>query len=287
MSRTRTLLLFSLTAAFVSTTQAAYLDLTGTPPLSGSIVGSTTGGTATAVYTTNLSQPTGSGVIDPFVRINPGGSAIVEQGFNTDFRPLIGDLADVDNTATFTHSVKVNEFGTLINPLGDGINYVRFLLDINESNGQNEELLVMNEFRVYTAASPNLNTNAAVFGSHLIYNMRGNDPNNGVLLDYNNNSGSGSGDLYVYVPAALFAGLGNQYLYLYSKFGDNAASGSLPALDTDYRASDGYEEWARVSGDGGGTGNEIPEPSQFLGILAIGGFSAVQYWRRRRAQRSA
>ena len=39
-----------------------------------------------------------------------------------------------------------------------------------------------------------------------------------------------------------------------------------------------------ASTEDGGRGNEVPEPSQFLGILAIGGFSAVQYWRRRRSQ---
>src|SRR5262245_29368945 len=39
-----------------------------------------------AIFTQIDPQSTGSGVIDPFVRINPGGSDNCEQGFNTSHR---------------------------------------------------------------------------------------------------------------------------------------------------------------------------------------------------------
>src|SRR5690242_2808504 len=69
-------------------------------------------------------QSTGSGVIDPFVRINPGGSDNCEHGFNTSHRKL---ELDENNSPTFTHdlllaNVPVVHIGTT--------DYYQFLLDI-------------------------------------------------------------------------------------------------------------------------------------------------------------
>lgn len=170
-------------------------------------------------------QPTGSGVIDPFVRLMNNGS---ERGFNTDHIPLDGDLVDV-KPGTWTHSVPV---GALTPVLHEGVLYMRFLLDINQTGAN--PLLSLDELKLYTAASPSLDSNAALFAENLVYDM---GAGNRVLLDYSLNSGSGSGDMFLYVPAVLFAGLESQYLYLYSVFG---ASGG------DYATNDGYEEWAHV-----------------------------------------
>jgi hypothetical protein len=51
-------------------------------------------------------------------------------------------------------------------------------------------------------------------------------------MNYRLNHGSGSGDVLVYVPAPTEVPPGNAYVYLYSKFGANAAANS------------GFEEWA-------------------------------------------
>src|SRR5581483_9329585 len=54
-----------------------------------------------------------------------------------------------------------------------------------------------------------------------------------VKMDYRLNSGSGSGDVLVYIPEAAFVRTSeNPYVYLYSKFGVNFAGNS------------GFEEWA-------------------------------------------
>src|SRR5262249_57588914 len=51
-------------------------------------------------------------------------------------------------------------------------------------------------------------------------------------MNYRLNSGSGAGDVLVYVPDALLTAAGGNYVYLYSRFGDTAG------------ANAGFEEWA-------------------------------------------
>ncbi|HZL84070.1 MAG TPA: hypothetical protein VFD07_01700 [Candidatus Krumholzibacteria bacterium] len=179
-----------------------------------------------ALFLQSDPQPAGTGVIDPFVRMSTNSDS--EQGFNTDHSPLDGDLVDV-KPGLWTHSLLV---GALQPVLLDGVLYMRFLLDINQTSAN--PLLSLDELRIYTSADPALSSNAALFAENLVYDM---GAGNRVLLDYSLNSGSGSGDMFLYVPAAAFDGLDNQYLYLYSKFG---ASGG------DYATNDGYEEWAHI-----------------------------------------
>jgi hypothetical protein len=64
---------------------------------------------------------------------------------------------------------------------------------------------------------------------------------NWVLLDYRLNSGSGSGDMLMYVPDALFAGAA--YVYLYSRFGEHFAGDA------------GFQEWA--AGEGSAVANQF------------------------------
>ena len=208
------------TAAFVivgpSALVAADLDLTSRGA-SGAFGG--------VLFLQSDPQPTGSGVIDPFVRLARNGS---EQGFNTDHTPLDGDLADV-KPGTWTHSLRV---GALTSVLHEGMMYKRFLLDINQTNANPH--LSLDALALYTSPNPALDSNAALFAANLVYDM---GAGNRVLLDYDLNAGSGSGDLFLYVPEWLLAGLEDQYLYLYSVFG---ASGG------DYASNDGFEEWAHI-----------------------------------------
>jgi len=202
-------------------------------------------------------QSTGTGVIDPFVRIqnNP-----TELGFNTDHRPLNGDLDDVNNSPQFTHSIKVNEIGSV--DLG-GVESIRFLLDINESG--NTPLISMNSFHILTAGRGDIGNLADLFSEGTsIYDMDMSGDNT-VELNYILNSGSGSGDMFAYLPRSLFAGKEDQFLYLFSAFGVNQASDA------------GFEEWARIDGT---TENPIPEPGTMLllGSGLLGGLAA----RRRR-----
>lgn len=170
-------------------------------------------------------QPTGTGVIDPFVRIQANGD---QQGFNTNHSPLIGDLADV-KAGTWTHPVPV----AALSPQDFGAGpSVRFLLDINQTSA--DPLLSLEQLKVFTAPIPNHSSKAALFAENLVYDM---GAGNRILLDYSLNTGSGSGDMYFDLPYALFAGLGTQYLYLYSEFGTSGG---------DYMSNAGFEEWAHI-----------------------------------------
>jgi hypothetical protein len=170
-------------------------------------------------------QSTGTGVIDPFVRLQNNGE---ERGFNTDHSPLNGELGDI-KAGAWTHSLLVSDLSLVIH---EGELSARFLLDINQNNSN--PLLSLDELQVYTAGSGSLSTHAAVFASNLVYDM---GAGNRILLNYDLNPGSGAGDMFFYLPYSLFAGLETQYLYLYSKFG---ASGG------DYETNDGFEEWAQI-----------------------------------------
>lgn len=209
-------LLVLLTSAFPAA--AVTLDLTS--------LGSS-GSIGAATFATTDTQPTGTGVLMPFVRLQNNG---IEQGFNTDATVGSGDLADV-KAGTWTHSLLVGS----INPvLYNGVLHLRFILDIDQQ--ASNPLQSLDEVRVYTAPIPNISSLAVLSAQNLIYDM---GAGNKVLLDYNLNNGSGSGDMFMYLPYSLFAGLNTQYLYLYSKLG---ASGPP------YESNDGPTEWALLSG---------------------------------------
>ena len=263
----------------VTPSSAAIVDLTTsgacTPITAANIASCSING---AVFTQAFTQPTGSGVIDPFVREQDSG---INTGMNTD-APANTVYDDV--AGSFTHSIKVNQFG-IVSLLGT--DYVRFLLDINETSGGDNEFLVLDSLKIVTSLNtPNYTTIGAATADAGadIYDL--NPPNagsgpNAVLLNYALNSGSGSGDMFMYVPASLFVGTGNNYLYLYSQFGNVATTGQPPGYD----ASDGFEEWSKVNADGGGAGggNPVPEPSQLLSLLLVGIPVMIGYWRKNRA----
>jgi len=88
-----------------------------------------------------------------------------------------------------------------------------------------------------------------------------------VRMDYSLASGSGSGDMFVYVKSSLFTGT-NPYVYLYSKFGNPDGSDA------------GFEEWATRPG----TTNPpvVPLPASIWGGLALMGLLGAAKIRSRR-----
>jgi hypothetical protein len=227
------------------------VDLTGSVPQTTTI--------NTAIFTTNMLQPTGTGVIRPFVRLD-NASQPIEKGFNTDFRP-IDATNDAKQDAQYTHSFKVADL--------ENVNgYYEFLLDANQTGG-NGSLLNLNVLQIYVSNSPDLHgytgSGFASGSSTLVYNMDGPGiADNGVLLDVQgNNHGSGSGDLFVDVP--VFSG--GTYVYLYSSFG-------VPNPN-----NDGFEEWAAIAKEGTPS---VPLPASLWGGLALLGFLGAAKIRSRR-----
>ncbi len=213
-----------------------------------------------ALFETNTVQPTGSGVIHSFVRI--GSNNATEQGYNTDARPV---QYDEETSHTFTRSLPLADLQVVTK---GGVDYYAFLLDINQQG--NDPLLNLNDLQIYLGDAPNLTgfTPGSGFGadSTLVYNID-TGVDSGLLLNYNLNSGSGSGDIWAFIPKAYFTGT-NPYVYLYSSFGvpnDN---------------NDGYEEWAAVVGPN--TPSGVPLPASLWGGLTLLGLMGAAKIRSRR-----
>jgi hypothetical protein len=129
----------------------------------------------------------------------------------------------------------------------NGVDYYKLLLDLNESNGGNKSLVSLDEFELYQASSPTLNGYNATtkFGGSatLVFDLDA-GMDRYLKLDADINSGgSGSGDVFTFVPTSLFGNNGD-YLYLFSSFG------------THFGADGGFEEWAAISG-----GDTTPPPN--------------------------
>ncbi len=201
-------------------------------------------------------QSTGTGVIDPFLRIQHNRTEI---GVNSD-----GPYAMNEKSGIWTHSILVSDFGVVdLN----GVPSIRFMLDINQQN--HKPLLSLDQLMLFVAPTKDYNSlgDLNTFGT-LLYDMdMGGD--NTVYMDYSLESGSGSGDMLAYLPYDIFESHTDQYLYLMSEFG---ATGGA------YASNDGFEEWARVDGE---PTDVIPEPASLLllGSGLIGGYLV----RRRRS----
>ena len=270
MSGGKLLLFASISSALVGANLAHGAVIVMAPEILHDLTG---GGSVTinqADFITVDKQPTGSGVIHSFVRVSAANQGVVE-GYNTDGRPL---QFDENNSHTFTRS----------QPLGDlkivnrnGRDYYQFLLDINQEASR--PLLTMNELEIYLgnapdllSYSPNRSAGGTGFGpnSSFVYDLDENT-DNAIDLNYNLNSGSGSGDMWAFIPKAKFdaahtgANANNNYVYLYSKFG-------IPHAN-----NDGYEEWSGVEG----LNNNVPEPSNAIVFCTVA--AALLATRRHRA----
>ena len=129
------------------------------------LVNNTSGTLNGAAYVRSSLQPTGSGVLDSFVRINPGGTQEFEQGYNTDFRPL---QYDENTSKTFTHSLLLSDvrtvaFGGFGNVCTAGCK--EFVLDINQT--KSDPLLTLNRVVISLRAAGDLDSATVAAGARL------------------------------------------------------------------------------------------------------------------------
>jgi hypothetical protein len=208
----------------------AVVDLT-TPGASGII--------NSALFSQFTAVSSGSGLFSPFVRLST--SNPVEQGYNTDFRPV---QFDESSNTSLTHALQLSSVPTVIAP--GGLAYYEFPLSINQKSQAPNNLLSLDELRIYVTTSstvhPSLlhNYNSS---THTLQDDGGNaysplyDLNpvsdvNYVKLDSNLSTGSGTGDMVALVPVTLLGTDTSRYVYLFSEFGvHNANTG-------------GFEQWA-------------------------------------------
>lgn len=240
------------TAVFLASIMLLFGGLC-TPAFAGVTLDLTTAGSSgtigPAIFEQYSPQPTGTGKIRSFVRIST--NQLMEQGYNTDARPL---EFDENNSPQFTRSLPLSDI-----PVFNicGTDYWQFLLDINQTVPNS--LLSLDKLEVYLGNAGNL-TGYPALGT-LYYDLDSFSDNR-ILLDYNLNSGSGSGDMLAYIPVPDSLPVGANYLYLYSMFGHSDLSA--------FGNNAGFEEWAV----------RIPAP----GAILLGGIGVgfVGWLRRRR-----
>jgi hypothetical protein len=239
---------------------AAILDLTAVNS-EGTING--------AIYQQTDPSSTGTGVFNAFVQLSPSGNNDTAHGYNT----TVNNILNNGSSDQHNHAITLAEVPLVV---VDNALYRAFLLDINESSGGTNEFISLDDVQVFAGGGANLNvtTFGNVHGAGvldhpgtLVYHMDA-VADSFVMLNYDLNTGSGSGDMYLYVPNINFAGfLPSDQVVLYSAFGGQEAN--LPG----YGATAGFEEW----GIPAGLPNSIPEPTTWT-IAAIG---LVAAWRFR------
>lgn len=243
---------------------------------------------AGATYSLTASQPAGSGVFDPFMRISHEGNS---QGYNSSLNNGPNSTMDLINLPGNAspqlplNSVLTDDFKAMLT------------LDYNEPGATGKSLIDLTELYLVVSTDPDKTGPAGPAkkdpwtiqsvplspGDQVVYQMSNNvDGSNNpfqIQMDADNNpangnGGSGAADLNVTIDLSHVPNLasllnGNHYLYVYSRFSDTGA---------------GFEEWSsfeRVDPLPGGGGGQAPEPAS-LALLGGGGLALLA---RRRVRR--
>ncbi|MCA9949104.1 MAG: hypothetical protein KDE48_05625 [Anaerolineales bacterium] len=223
------------------------------------------------------SDPTGSGGFDAFLRTQ---ADVSEKGYNNEMNNSDYEFDEVSGCCT--HEITLAEIPEVLRQ-ADGIKYRIFELDINETNSA--PLITLDTVEIYEAADGNICgypfdgsatippcPAGTINTATMIYDMDAGE-NNFVVLDYDNNAGSGKRDLRLWVPDALFsqdpncdyqspdANLCTTYIVLYNEFGLDFDANAASPLDTAHNTDDGFEEWGVPTED-------IPTAISFSDISA-------------------
>lgn len=240
--------------------------------------GTISDGTHTITFQFDQQQPSGTGVLNPFLRIQNNGT---EQGYNST-QSNQGDYPFDEKFGIWTHDLQFSA----MQAVGG---FYNFVLDIgepvNNAQGAQQSLLSLDGLKFYVTDTPGQNSDsvdangdANGISGGLLWNMDA-VLDNYILLDANRDGkpGNGVSDMLMKVPTSVFASVSSsQYIILWSRFGlQNAANAGAESFGT-------FEEWAHLTAtnDGGGGDDEIPEP----GILFLmgAGLMGLGYIRRRR-----
>jgi len=228
------------------------------------------------VVSNTTQQPTGTGVIDSFLRVQETGQ---ERGFNTGAAtpPQILD----DKAGNFTRPIQLSEVPVVtIN----GVQYREFLLDVNQvMNGK----ISLNQVQIFQSsadvggssftlqeATSTKNASISFSNASLVFQMSNVDFSqaNANQVVMQSDHGSGSGDMFLYVANSLFStDPSKAYVTLFSQFGNPTGT---------YSSNDGFEEWAVMPN----SNTVVPEPSTIA--LALSGLVGAGFAGLRRLRRS-
>ena len=189
-------------------------------------------------------QPTGTGVIRPFLRVQ---GSPTEQGYNTS-----GGTPYDAKPGPWTHDIRLSDLEAS-RFLFNGVEYYKLLLDANESGNARERLISLDRMEFYTSNVGSKTTLDITSLGTLRWSMDGAEDSRVILDPQGRNHGSGSGDMYAYIPASNFAGVSlNDFVYMFVRFGDADTSEA------------GFEEWAIVNAI-----TPIPELNALFPIVGL------------------
>ncbi len=232
----------------------------------------------TAIVSDYWSQPTGTGVFDPFLTLDANGKTstgvrTIESAYNADGHNqlyLDGHRPSWNTTLRFGDLAKV-QVGLS--------NYFAFILDANEP-GASKSVISIDNIRIYTSATDNT---ATVQNDVTKLNNLGtlrwamNDPlqltatnfniNNWIKLDASqeninkgSNGGSGNADMIIYIPEAAFGtALATDFIWFYN------LNGVHYTVNKDLAAQAGFEEWSAVVRTA-----RVPDGGMTLLLLGLG-----------------
>lgn len=258
------------TAVAAATLALAALDVHAVPSINltavtiNGVAAANSGAIDGVQFLYNNQQPVGTGVFDPFLRLQVTGNAAGdEQGYNTS----ASNVLDNKSPLNWTHDI-------LISSLQNVGGFYEFTLDINEP-GNDNSLLSLDGVRLYStaiggqsaASTDNKGNLVAGNGNNqlkgtLLWDMDTTTSDNSVMLDAARNPpGSGVADMVMRVPVAyidLRKKAGEDKLILWSRFGVLAAANPI---FSDAEADAGFEEWAyRAVPSNTPGGGSVPVP---------------------------
>jgi hypothetical protein len=195
-----------------------------------------------AIFETNADHPTGTGVYNPFLTVQ---HKDWEQGYNSGSN----NNFDTKRVPQWNHEIRFSDLqATTIN----GIEYFGFSVDINENN--KNPLISLDGLSVWTSATlqTSTSTDANGFFNGSLGTLRYDLGANQVIYN-DQDSGSGEGDINIYIPVSFFAGAqANDFVYMYQRWGNTDSTDG------------GFEETALIRGL-----VPIPEMSTFFPIIGL------------------
>jgi len=223
----------SVALALVSDTGTYDITVQNNNSSAGPLSLSPSGGSVEYIGSSASNQASGTGLFDPFVRLQGSPS---EKGYNTD------GAVDFDTkSGTWTHAIKVNAIPVVdCDGTGPGTATCWELFnDINETNSTKRISLNVVEVWFTTNASLVGYVDPTGFpaGATKEYEF------NGDILINDVNQGSGRGDLRYLIPTAGHTWNANTYFVLYSKWGVTPSSTTANFGTGGWESDGGFEEW--------------------------------------------